>query len=174
MTSDSSKTTQLRGRRPQDVRSAPPVLDATDRAILRALAADARIPNNALAEQVGIAASTCLTRVRALRERGVIRGFHADIDPRALGHDLEAMIAVRLQAHARCNMSQFVTRLAGLPEVLDVYFVAGTTDYLVHVATSSTDELRWFVAEQLSRHPDVASTETSLIFEHVRAAGRQA
>ncbi|NMH97496.1 Lrp/AsnC family transcriptional regulator [Pseudonocardia acidicola] len=174
MKPDSSKSIRSRGRPPQDVRPVTPALDDTDRAILRALATDARIPNNALAEQVGIAPSTCLARVRALRERGVIRGFHADIDPRAVGHDLEAMIAVRLQAHARSNMAQFVARISALPEVLDVYFVAGANDYLIHVATSSTDELRWFVAEQLSRHPDVANTETSLIFEHIRAAGRSA
>jgi DNA-binding Lrp family transcriptional regulator len=62
-----------------------PELDAVDRRILRVLAHDARVPNNALAEHVGIAPSTALGRVRALRERGVIRGYHADIDPVALG-----------------------------------------------------------------------------------------
>ena len=85
-----------RALRPQDVR-----LDGTDRAILQVLADDARISNKELADRVGIAQSTCLARVRALRESGVIRGFHADIDPRALGHDLQAMIAIRLQPHAR-------------------------------------------------------------------------
>ncbi len=156
---------------PQDVRPAPAVLDAVDRAILRELVADARTPNNALAARVGVAPSTCLARVRSLRERGVVRGFHADVDPAALGHDLQAMIAVGLQAHARGHMSDFVARLARQPEVLDVYFVAGADDYLVHVATPGTDALRRFVAEHLNTDPDVARTETSLIFEHVRAAG---
>ena len=148
-------------------------VDAVDRAILHELAADARLPNNALAERVGVAPSTCLMRVRALRERGVIRGFHADIDPVALGRDLQAMIAVRLAGHARASMGPFVTRVARLPEVLDVYFVAGVNDYLLHVAVGSTADLRDFVAEHLNRDPDVASTETNLIFEHTRAAGRR-
>jgi DNA-binding Lrp family transcriptional regulator len=148
-------------------------LDAVDRAILHELAADARIPNNALAERVGVAPSTCLTRVRALRERGVIRGFHADIEPAALGRDLQAMIAIRLAGHARGHMGPFVTRVSLLPEVLDVYFVAGVNDYLLHVAVGSTVDLRDFVAEHLNRDPDVASTETNLIFEHTRAAGRR-
>jgi DNA-binding Lrp family transcriptional regulator len=148
-------------------------LDAVDRAILHELAADARLPNNALAERVGVAPSTCLTRVRALRESGVIRGFHADIEPRALGRDLQAMIAVRLAAHARGSMGPFVTRIGRLPEVLDIYFVAGVNDYLLHVAVGSTADLRDFVAEHLNRDPDVASTETNLIFEHTRAAGRR-
>lgn len=153
---------------PNDVR---PRLDDTDRALLRILAADARISNKDLAGRVGIAASTCLARVRALRESGVIRGYHADIDPRALGHDLQAMIAIRLQPHARGAMSRFVATLSVRPEVLEVYFVAGANDFLVHVATASTDQLRTFVADRLNRDPAIAGTETSLIFEHTRAAG---
>jgi DNA-binding Lrp family transcriptional regulator len=119
-------------------------LDDTDLAILRILGDDARISNKELAERVGVAQSTCLARVRALREGGVIRGYHADIEPRALGHDLQAMIAIRLQPHARNAMSEFVATLGRRPEVLEIYFVAGANDFLVHVATSSTDELRRF------------------------------
>ena len=103
----------------------------------------------------------------------MIRGFHADIEPAALGRDLQAMIAVRLAGHARGHMGPFVTRVSRLPEVLDVYFVAGVNDYLLHVAVGSTADLRDFVAEHLNRDPDVASTETNLIFEHTRAAGRR-
>lgn len=149
-------------------------LDATDRAILRVLADDARVSNKDLAERVGVAQSTCLARVRALRDAGVIRGYHADIDPRALGHDLQAMVAVRLQPDARRAIAEFTAALTRRPEVLEVYFVAGANDFLVHVATASTDDLRRFVGEQLNRDPAVAGTETNLIFEHTRAAGRRA
>jgi DNA-binding Lrp family transcriptional regulator len=150
-----------------------PVLDATDRAILRVLRADARIANNALADAVGIAPSTCLARVRALRESGVIRGFHTDIDPAALGHQLQAMIAVRVQGTARAEMGTFARQIAARPEVLDVYFVAGADDFLLHVAARDTEMLRAFVVDQLSARPEVAYTETSLIFEHLRAGGDQ-
>jgi DNA-binding Lrp family transcriptional regulator len=145
-------------------------LDDTDRALVAALAGDARLSNKELAERVGIAQSTCLGRVRALRERGVIRGFHADIDPRALGHDLQAMIAIRLQPHARAAVGEFTAVLRRYPEVLDVYFVAGADDFLVHVAMASTDALRTFVSDNLNRNPAIAGTETSLIFEHIRVA----
>lgn len=154
---------------PQELR-----LDAVDRAIVRALAEDARVSNKELAERVGVAQSTCLTRVRALREHGVIRGYHADVDPRALGHDLQAMIAIRLQPDARRRMASFTESLVARDEVLEVYFVAGANDFLVHVATASTDELRRFVGEVLNRDPAVAGTETNLIFEHTRAPGRGA
>lgn len=156
----------------QDVR---PALDAVDRRILTALSADARLPNNALAERVGVAPSTCLARVRALRQRGVIRGYSADVDPAALGRPLQAMIAVRLQSGARGHLSRFATRMASLPEVLDVYFLGGADDFLVHVAARGSDDMRDFVVHHLSTDPDVAMTETHLIFDHARGAfGRDA
>jgi DNA-binding Lrp family transcriptional regulator len=143
-------------------------LDEVDRRIVLELALNARIPNNTLAERAGIAPSTCLGRVRVLRERGVIRGYHADVDPVALGWQLQAMIAVRLQANARGHIRTFVARVARLPEVRNVFFLAGKDDFLLHVAATGTESLRDFV-EQLSSNADVAYTETSLIFEHVRA-----
>src|ERR1700757_1768359 len=142
--------------------------DDIDPHIRRELARDARIANNALAERVGIAPSTCLGRVRSLRERGVIRGYHADVDPAALGMPLQAMIAVRLQSHARSRIRAFVADVAGLPEVLNVFFLAGKDDFLLHVAAASTASLRDFV-ETLSSNEDVSYTETSLIFEPIRA-----
>lgn len=144
-------------------------LDDIDRILLDELSRNARIPNNALAARANIAPSTCLVRVRSLIERGVLRGFHADIDPAALGQQLQAMIAVRVQANARHHLGQFAEQLATLDEVLDVYFIAGADDYLIHVATADSDGLRRFVLEHLSAHPAVASTETILIFEHLRA-----
>ncbi|MGD9987130.1 Lrp/AsnC family transcriptional regulator [Pseudonocardia sp.] len=149
---------------PKDVR---PPLDEVDRTLLRALERDARIPNNALAELAGIAASTCLTRVRALRDRGVIRGYHADVDPAAVGHPLQAMISVRLQSDARSNLAAFVDRVGRLAEVRDVYFLAGDDDYMLRVATADPAALRDFVMT-LNTHPDIAGTRTSLIFEHIR------
>ena len=157
------------GGQPNSLRPDAGDLDEIDRHIVRELARDARTPNNALAERIGIAPSTCLGRVRSLRERGVIRGYHADVDQSALGRPLQAMIAVRLQGHVRGHIRSFVAGVAGLPEVLNVFFLAGKDDFLLHVAAASTEDLRDFV-EDLSSNADVAYTETSLIFEHVRAA----
>jgi len=170
MTLGSSQSAPPGGGRPNVVRAAGEAvnLDAIDRVIVGELARDARLPNNELAARAGIAPSTCLGRVRSLRERGVIRGYHADIDPAAIGRPLQAMIAVRLQATARGHLRSFVAGMARLPEVLNVFFLAGKDDFLLHVATASTQALRDFI-ERLSSNADVAYTETSLIFEHVRA-----
>ncbi|MBH0118709.1 Lrp/AsnC family transcriptional regulator [Rhodococcus sp. HM1] len=167
---DNSKNPAVGDARSNDVRPGV-TIDAVDRIILDELSRNARIPNNALAAAAGIAPSTCLGRVRSLIERGVIRGFHAEIDPAALGRDLQAMIAVRVLPGARRHLGQLAEQLNDLDEVLNVYFLAGADDYLIHVATSNTDALRRFV-EHLSANPAVASTETSLIFEHVRPSPR--
>ncbi len=156
---------------PNNVRPDPGALDETDRAILTALADDGRIPNNALAERVGVAPSTCLTRVRALRERGVIRGIHADLDPAALGLPLQALISVRLAVHARDAVDAFRARSVQLPGVVSVFHVAGADDYVLHVRAASADALRDFVLDHLAVDPAVQHSQTSLIFEHARGLG---
>ena len=144
--------------------------DPIDRKILQLLAADARMPNNALAAAAGIAPSTCLGRIRALRDSGVIRGYHADIDEAALGRPLQAMISVRIQSGARERIGAFLDRIRRRPEVHSVYFLSGANDFLLHVGAADAQTLRDFVVDQLSVHPEIALTETNLIFEHYRGA----
>ena len=143
-------------------------LDDVDRRIVDVLRREGRLPNNALAARIGIAASTCLTRVRSLIDRGVVSGFHAEVDPAGIGRPIQAMIAVRLRSDARAAINDFSDRLAALPEVLNVYFLAGADDFHVHVAAKDPDDLRMFVVDHLSSAPEVALTETNLIFEHKR------
>jgi DNA-binding Lrp family transcriptional regulator len=143
-------------------------LDEVDQELVRLLTADGRMANNALAEATGIAPSTCLARVRSLRERGVIRGFHADVDLAALGQPLQAMVAIRIGAHSRDEIDRFRAAAPRLPGVLALFHVSGANDYLLHVAAASPDALREFVLDHLTADPAVVHAETSLIFEHVR------
>ena len=156
----------LRGDKLKDVR--PADLDDVDRRLLAILHDDARISNSALADAVGIAPSTCHGRVRRLQELGVIRGFHADIDPAAIGLPLQAMVSVRLQSGARGKIRNFLQQIRRKPQVIDVYFLAGADDFILHVAARDTDDLRSFVVDNLNADADVAGTQTSLIFEHLR------
>lgn len=135
-----------------------------------ALHADARLSNSALADVVGVAASTCHGRVRRLQDLGVIRGFYTDIDPAAIGLSLQAMISVSLQSNARGRIRKFIDEMRHKPQVMDVYFLAGADDFILHVAARDTDDLRQFVVENLNADADVAGTQTSLIFEHLRGA----
>jgi DNA-binding Lrp family transcriptional regulator len=146
-------------------------MDAVDRTILEILVENARIPNARLAERVGIAPSTCLARVRSLLERGVIRGFHADVDPAALGRPLEALIAIRLSVHSREQIEGFTTHVRTLDAVLSIFHMTGETDYLLLVAARDAHDLREFVVEHLASDPAVAHAQTSLVYEHVRGPG---
>jgi len=148
---------------PENLRPEP--LDDVDRTLARLLQDDARMSNARLAEEAGIAPSTCLMRVRSLIDRGVVRGFHADLDPRALGLGLEALISVNIRVGARNTISAFSDEMRQLSEVVQVFFLGGAEDFIIHVATRDTDHMRQFVVDNLSAHPSVASTRTSLVFD---------
>ncbi|WP_298891007.1 Lrp/AsnC family transcriptional regulator [uncultured Serinicoccus sp.] len=146
-------------------------LDDTDQALVRLLELDGRMSNAMLAREVRVAESTCLVRVRSLRERGVVRGIHADIDPVAVGRPVEAMIAIRFGGHRRANFEEFTREVPQLPGVLGAFHVSGAIDYYVHVAVPSADALRDFVLDHLTNRPGVLHAETSLIFESLRGHG---
>jgi DNA-binding Lrp family transcriptional regulator len=153
----------------KDLRTGRPVeLDDTDRGLLRMLSANSRRTNNSLAAELGIAPSTCLARLNALRESGVIRQFTLDVDPEVLGHALEALIFVRIRAGARHLMSAFAEEIRAKPGVTQLFFLGGTDDFLIHVAVKDSNDVREFVLDNLSANPAVASTQTSLVFEHTR------
>jgi DNA-binding Lrp family transcriptional regulator len=143
-------------------------LDDVDRGLLRMLSENARRTNNSLAEELGIAPSTCLARMNALRESGVIRKFTLDVDPEVLGHALEALIFVRIRAGARHLMSSFAEEIKAKTGVMQLFFLGGTDDFLIHVAVKDSNDVRQFVLDNLSANPAVATTQTALIFEHSR------
>lgn len=143
-------------------------VDRIDREILASLQADGRLSNKDLAAVTGIAPSTCLERVRRLRSIGAIQGIHAEVDPKALGIGLQAMIQVRLSQHAEISFERLKSGLLEVEEVIAVYLVAGALDALIHVAVRDVDHLRRLVGEKLTSRRDMAHIETSLIFEHSR------
>jgi DNA-binding Lrp family transcriptional regulator len=150
----------------------PPIrLDDTDRAILRELARDASLTNRALAARVHLSPSSCLARSQRLQRDGVIQGFHADINPAAVGRGLEAMIAVRLRLHTTDAVAALSSHLHTVPEVVSYYHVTGADDFLVHVAVADTDDLRSLVLGAFTSRPEIARTNTSLIFHHERVSG---
>ena len=152
----------------------PQKLTGLDRALLRALALDARATGSALATATGASESTVSQRLRVLRSTGVIRGYRADVDLRALGAPLQALVAVRLGKHSRADVDSFRARVAQLPGVLSFFHMAGDDDYLLHVVAADADGLRDFVLDHLTTHPAVAQTTTNLIFEHAPGEGWQA
>lgn len=129
---------------------------------------NARLSNKELAARVGLAPSTTLERVRRLQEAGTILGFHAEVDPKALGIGLEALISVRLHQHSRDLVAAFRGSILDQPEVIDAYHLAGAIDFLLHVAVRDVDHLRNLAMDRISSRPEVAHLETAIIFEHMR------
>lgn len=141
------------------------VLSPVDHRILRVLQSDARISNRDLAAAVGVAPSTCSDRVTRLRARGVIRGWTVDVDPAAVGRQLEALLAVRVQPHRRSLVDPFVEHVRELPETRALYHLAGPDDFLIHVAVRSAADLQRLVLDELTARPEIALVHTSLIFQ---------
>ena len=141
-------------------------LDEVDRILVRALQEDGRASNARLAELADIAPSTCVARLRALVERGVISGFSAQVAPAALGLGIQALISVGIRSGARQRIVEFGEQMRALPEVVQVFFLGGSEDFIVHIAVPDSDRLRDFVLEQLSANPLVATTRTSVVFDH--------
>ena len=141
-------------------------LDEIDHELLRLLSANARMTNTDLAEAAGIAASTCITRVRSLVSRGVISSFNANINPSAIGLASQVLISVTLRAGARSHLADFMNEMRSLPEVIQVFFLGGAEDFIVHLAVLDNDHVREFVLENLSSNATVASTRTNMVFEH--------
>jgi DNA-binding Lrp family transcriptional regulator len=144
-------------------------LDRVDHIILEALQKNARSSYKYLAAQTGVAPSTCLERVRRLSARGVITGFHAEVDLRRLGRKLEALIAIRFRAHDRDLVDPFVDDLLSLAETINLFNVSGDDDYLLHVAVEDSDQLHAFVLDRLGARPEVEHVRTSLVYRHLRA-----
>lgn len=147
-------------------------LDDVDRLLIALLQADARMPNSQLAARVGLAPSTVYARVRALQDRGVLRGFHADVDVTRLGRTVQAVVVIRLRSHDRRHIDAFAAAIPKLPEVLQTFHVAGADDYLLHVAVPSAEYLREWLIDNVTTHPAVASSQTNLVFGHERLAVR--
>ena len=145
-------------------------LDRIDYEILALLQNNARISNKEIARKVGLAASTCLVRIRVLQNSGVISGFHAEINPVHLGVGIQAMIAVRLMRHFKPDVDAFRSHALSLPEVVQLYHVAGPIDFLVHVWARNSDHLRDLAMTAFTSRKEVAHIETELIFEHIRSA----
>lgn len=143
-------------------------LDATDWALVRVLQDDARTSNRDLAAAVHVSPSTSSERVRSLRADGVIRGYHADIDFAALGRHVQALTAVTIRPPTREIVEAFRNWVSELPEIVGVFVVSGSADFLLHVAVPDTNALYAFVIDRLTERDEVADVNTSVIYEHIR------
>jgi DNA-binding Lrp family transcriptional regulator len=144
-------------------------ISSIDLHLIALLQKDARRSNKELAHEVGIAQSTCHQRIRGLLARGIIRGWHADVDLAALGRPIRAFVSVRLQPKTTASVRAFQQDLLTVPETLAVSMVSGADDFIVEIAVSDITAVRDFVLEHVTSRRDVADARTALVYEHADA-----
>jgi DNA-binding Lrp family transcriptional regulator len=143
-------------------------VDSVDARLLQELQRDARQTNRALATTVGLAPSTTLNRVRELEQRGVITGYHAEVDLPSLGRHLQALVFVRLQPKSADIVDRFLNHVWSLPETLAIDLISGIEDVVIHLAVPDADALQAVVLSEISSFPEVFDERSSLLFERRR------
>jgi len=138
-------------------------LDEIDRMILAQLQADGRMTNVELARRVGISAPPCLRRVRTLEEQGFIRGYHAKVDARELGFEVQVFAMVGLVSQAETDLSAFEEKCAGWPLVRECHMLNGEVDFILKCVAPDLRTFQTFLTEDLTAAPNVASVKTSLV-----------
>jgi Lrp/AsnC family leucine-responsive transcriptional regulator len=144
------------------------LVDRLDWSILRALEADGRQTFSALADEVGLSKTPCWSRVQALEQSGVIRGYRAVLDQPALGLKLVAFCDVRVEFGAHAAFEAAVRKH---PVILECYTTAGDADYLLHVVTSDVERLDQFLREELSALPGVIRSATTICLKRIKDSG---
>lgn len=144
------------------------MLDEIDLKILRAIQLDARISNVALAEQVGLSATPCWYRVKALEEKGVIERYVTIFDHVALGYPDTAIVEVKLDRHDDAAFEQFEAAITNVPEVIEAYLATGEYDYFVKAAVSSIAEYERFLRQRLYTIPGIRHSRSSFVLRRLK------
>ncbi len=145
-------------------------LDPIDRKILAELQADGRMTNVDLSQRVGISAPPCLRRMRALEEEGLIRGYHADVDERALGFDVMVFAMIGLKSQAESDLEAFEALAATWPLVRECYMLNGEIDFILRCVAPNLSTFQSFLTEHLTSAPNVASVKTRLVIRTAKRA----
>ena len=143
-------------------------LSPSDRRILRVLQGEGRMPNAALAEKVGLAASPCLRRLKALEEDGIIEGYRALVNRKALGFEVEAFIFIKLEQSEPGWRTRLVDRLKGYEEVIACHALAGEVDLIVHVVAKDIEDFGEFTMNRVLTLPGVADVRSSFVLSTIK------
>ncbi len=152
------------------VTTAPPPLDMIDRKILENLQLSGRMTNVELAAAIHLSAPQCFRRVRALEERGVIRGYHARVEAAAVGLDVTAYVSLNIVGNAFGQVREIEAQLRDFPQVLECHIVSGDCDYLIKVVARDLKALSHFLTDRLMQVPGVANVRSMICLEEIKPA----
>lgn len=142
-------------------------LDATDKSLLRLLQEKGRATNAELADKVHLSESACFRRVRALEGEGVITGYGATVDPRAVGLGLTVYVSITLSSQAQDLLAAFEQAVAAAPEIMECHLMTGQADYMIRLVASDVEDLERLHATLLTRLPGVARINSSIALRTV-------
>jgi Lrp/AsnC family transcriptional regulator, leucine-responsive regulatory protein len=147
----------------------PPItLDRIDKRILEELQRNARITNLELADKVGLSASPCLRRVRALEEAGLIKGYVTQLNASALGLKLMALVQISMDRHTPDRFEQFEATVKTHPQVLECILITGqSADYQLKVLVKDMEEYQDFLLNTITRIPGVTDVHSSFVLRQV-------
>ena len=145
-------------------------IDAIDRKIMAELQADGRMTNVELSKRLGISAPPCLRRVRILEEQGLIKGYHAQVDSRALGFEVMVFALVGLSSQAEADLVAFEELCEDWPLVRECHMLNGEIDFMLKCVAPDLSTFQTFLTGDLTSAPNVASVKTSLV---IRGAKQQ-
>ncbi len=143
-------------------------LDSIDKKILALLQQRGRMTNAELSKQVGLSAASALERVKKLERGGVIKGYHARLDPAAVGIGLVIRVEVTLARHQHDAIVRFIDAIQKVDEIVDCYHVTGRADYLLRLVAKDIPSYELFVMETLSALPGVQHIETMMVLSAVK------
>jgi Lrp/AsnC family transcriptional regulator, leucine-responsive regulatory protein len=147
------------------------ILDEIDRQILTLLQDNARMTQTEVAKAVGLAPSAVLERIRKLEARGVIKGYVALVDPHVIDQRMLAFVAVRTQVVGE-EEHAVAARLAAIPEVLEVHYVAGDDCLLLKMRARDAEHVGQLLRNQVSVVKGVRSTRTTIVLGSVKESPR--
>lgn len=138
-------------------------LDRIDRRILTDLQDSGRMTNVELAQRAGISAPPCLRRVRALERAGIIKGYHADLSPEALGYSVAVFALVGLKSQAETDLKAFGDLMGDWPEVRECHMLTGQDDFLLKIVAETWDEYQKFLTTRLTSAPNVSHVKSMMV-----------
>jgi DNA-binding Lrp family transcriptional regulator len=145
-------------------------LDAIDRKILRTLQADGRATNVDLSAAVHLSAPQCFRRVRTLEERGVIRGYRAQVDAASLGLGVTAYVSVTIDGGQFGQVRRIEAQICDFPQILECHTVSGDHDYLLKVVARDLKSLSQFLTDRLMQVPGVDDVRSMICLEEIKPA----
>ena len=143
-------------------------IDNYDRQILRLLQQDGRISNQDLADRIGLSPSPCLRRVRALEDAGVIKGYRAQVDAKALGYTLMALIYISMDKHTPDRFEHFEKEISQFSEVLECLLITGQdADYQIKVIVRDMDAFQELLLNRITGIRGVTGVHSSFVLRRV-------